>query len=78
MTIGSSNEPNPRVQRRQAGETRRPGVPAGASGQPTDDLPFGRYVIQESAAALPSTRARAAQARQAGEWRLVAVTCTGG
>ena len=48
---------NPRVQRTQTATSRQQGVPATASGQPTDELPFGRYVIQESMA-VPGRRRR--------------------
>jgi hypothetical protein len=58
---------DPTVQRRQLATTKRQGATAPAHGQSTDDLPFGRYVIQETAIT--------AAARQV--WSLVAVLCNG-
>ena len=56
---------DPTVQRRQLATTRRPGVPARARGQSTSELPFGRYVIRETAIT----------AAQGQVWSLIAVTC---
>ena len=50
-------------QRRQFATTRRQGAPAEASGEPTRGLPFGRYVVQETAIS----------AGQREVWSLVAV-----
>lgn len=58
---------DPTVQRRQFATTRRPGVPAPARGQSTHELPFGRYVIQETAA----------DAGRRAVWSLIAVSCNG-
>src|SRR5690606_206085 len=41
---------DPSTRRTQLARTTRQGAPARARGQSTDELPFGRYVIQESAA----------------------------
>jgi hypothetical protein len=58
---------DPAVQRRQFATTKRQGATAPARGQSTDELPFGRYVIQETAVA----------AGQRAVWSLVAVVCNG-
>jgi uncharacterized repeat protein (TIGR01451 family) len=58
---------DPEVQRRQFATTRQPGVPARARGQSTRELPFGRYVIQETAIS----------AGDAAVWSLIAVLCDG-
>ena len=58
---------DPTVQRRQSATTTRPGRAARARGQSLSGLPFGRYVIQESAA-LPEDR---------GNWTQLAVRCDG-
>ena len=58
---------DPTVQRRQFATTRREGVPARARGQSTRELPFGRYVVQETAMT----------AGQRAVWSLIAVTCNG-
>ncbi len=63
----ASQNVNPRVQLHQFATTTRQGRPERASGQPTTGLPFGLYVIQQSAVA----------AEQRDEWRLIAVTCNG-
>jgi hypothetical protein len=55
------------VQRRQFATTKRQGATAPARGQSTEELPFGRYVIQETAVA----------AGQRAVWSLVAVVCNG-
>jgi uncharacterized repeat protein (TIGR01451 family) len=57
----------PSIQRRQLAKTSRQGVPAPASGESTHELPFGSYVIQQSAALGSSPD----------DWSLVAVTCNG-
>jgi hypothetical protein len=58
---------DPSVQRRQLATTERQGATAPARGQSTHDLPFGRYVIQETAIA----------ASQRLVWSLIAVVCNG-
>lgn len=58
---------DPTVQRRQLATTKRQGATAPARGQSTEDLPFGRYVIQETALT----------AAQRQVWSLVAVLCNG-
>ena len=58
---------DPRVQIRQLASTSRQAVPELASGQPTEQLQFGGYVIQQSAVA----------SEQRDEWKLLAVTCNG-
>ena len=68
---------DPTQQRIQFARTERQGVPELATGQPTRELPFGGYVIQEAMGLdTTSSSARASQAGAA-EWRLVAVTCNG-
>ena len=55
------------VQRRKFATTRRQATAADAVGQSTQQLPFGRYVIQQTATPVsPRT-----------EWTLIAVTCNG-
>lgn len=58
---------DPTIQRRQLATTSRQGQAVRARGQSLDDLPFGRYVIQESAA----------RAQDRGDWSLLAVVCDG-
>jgi uncharacterized repeat protein (TIGR01451 family) len=55
------------VQRWKFATTRRAGVPAPARGEPTRELPFGTYVIQETAVT----------AGQDQVWSLIAVSCNG-
>jgi uncharacterized repeat protein (TIGR01451 family) len=55
------------LKRRQIATTTRQGVTAPAHGQSTRSLPFGRYVIQETAIA----------ASQHKVWSLIAVACNG-
>ncbi len=57
----------PKDVRRQSATTTRQVEPAAASGQPTDQLQFGRYVLQQSAA----------YADEGEVWSLIAVTCNG-
>ncbi|WP_041730972.1 prealbumin-like fold domain-containing protein [Conexibacter woesei] len=56
---------DPTIQRRQLATTSRQGQAVRARGQSLDDLPFGRYVIQESAA----------RTQDRGDWSLLAVVC---
>ncbi len=58
---------NPRAAVHQSATTRRQGTPEDASGQPTNRLPFGRYVLLESAGS----------AGERNVWSLIAVTCNG-
>ena len=55
------------TQRRQLARTSRQGAPAAARGESTHGLPFGSYVIQQSAALGSSPD----------DWSLVAVLCNG-
>jgi uncharacterized repeat protein (TIGR01451 family) len=55
------------IRRVQFATTTREGRPARARGQSTDNLRFGRYVIQQSALSV----------RQRDEWRLIGVACNG-
>ncbi len=58
---------DPSVQRRQRATTTRQGAAVRARGQSLRGLPFGRYVIQESAA----------RSQSAGDWSQLAVLCDG-
>jgi uncharacterized repeat protein (TIGR01451 family) len=55
------------LQRREFATTRRQGVPSTARGQSTEELPFGRYTIQQTAITAAQRRV----------WSLIAVTCNG-
>jgi uncharacterized repeat protein (TIGR01451 family) len=67
-------------QRRQLARSTRQGRPADARGQTTDELPFGTYVIQQSAA-LGTARGAAPSTAQLGssldDWSLIGVLCNG-
>lgn len=58
---------DPTIQRRQTARTTRQGRAVTARGQSLDELPFGRYVIQESVA----------RPQDAGDWSQLAVLCDG-
>ena len=57
---------HPSIQLRKQATTTRTGVPVRATGFPTERLPLGSYVIQETARPLPDQ-----------EWALTIVRCNG-